>query len=167
MPSLSQNEIDALLKIVAGSTGFAFEVMDEFRQYGLGSNLSLLAAAAQLPPSGGALGQVRLSVERWIDQRLRATRQVGGQTPELFAARKLLDILASIELGLEGPGDVNEGLSIGRIEYALRRLEVWAPLGRSPEILSLLRRTGIVNPTGGAQVLSYPGLAPSSLRGLH
>lgn len=159
MPTMPHNQIDALLKTAAGPTGLPFEVMDEFRYHSLAGNLGLLVAAAQLPPDLGCSRRVRLSVERWIDQRLRTTRQVGGQTSELFAARKLLDVLASIDVGLEGPGDGNKGFSARRIEYALRRLEAWAPLGRSPQVLAYLRRTGIVNSTESAHIFSYPELA--------
>ena len=54
---------------------------------------------------------------------------------------------------------VPEGLSARRTEYALRRLDAWAPLDRSHELLAFLRRTGIVNRTIGVHAFSYPDLA--------
>ena len=159
IPTTPPDQIDELLETVAGLRRLSVDVINELRYQGLGTNLGLLIAAAQLPPALGLSGQVRVGVERWIDQRLRATRQVGGHSSELFVARKLLEILASIEVGLEGPREGTKGYSTPRIEYALRRLEAWVPLGKSSEVFAFLRRTGLVNPTRSVHVFSYPNLA--------
>ena len=132
VPAIPADQIDDLLKTVAKPTALPLEVMEELRYHSLASNLDLVVTTAQLPLNLGVSGLIRHGVDQWIGQRLRTTRQVGDMTSELFAARKLLDILASIEVGIEGPGDGTEGLSARRTEYALRRMDAWAPLRPEP-----------------------------------
>jgi hypothetical protein len=158
MPRLERDSLDALLTAAGLPAGLSSEAMDEIRYSGLHSNLGVLVAAAGLPQQLGPARQVRIGVEQWIGQRLRATRQVVGQTTDLLIARRLLGILAATEVGLHGPGHSHYDLPAQRIEHALRCLEGWGPRDASLAVLSFLRRTGIVNPSRSSPLLSYPDL---------
>ena len=167
MPQLVPQSILALLDRTGVHGKLSYEVMDEIRHFGLLGNVAAVFGIARVPPTPGPALQVRLGVEHWIDQRLKVTRQAAGHANLTFVARKLLEILALMELGLEGPENGSARLSCRRSEYAIRRLDTWATREDGIQALSFLCRTGLINPRENASIFCYPGLCPLIAQGTH
>ena len=159
MPRLHPASLATLIRENGCLPGLPFEVLDEIRNLGLVDNLALAVATSRVSSALSAGSQVRLGIEHWIDRRLKTTKQDLNHTVNLMVARKLLEIVARIEAGLEGPRDDELKLNPHRIEYAVRRLGSWVELEMGFEALSFLHRTGLVNPREISPVLSYPGVS--------
>jgi|GEM_PF-1978960 hypothetical protein len=159
MPQLHPESLVALLKEYGVFLGLPFEVIDEIRILGLEDNLALVIGTVCSPAILSPALQVRLGIEKWIDQRLKTTRQALDRTVNLLVARKLLEILARIEARLEGPEHEGFKLNAERINYAVRQLGIWVKPEIGLEAFSFLQRTGLVNFGGIGSVLSYPGLS--------